>query len=161
MAKRKIRFERDVFIRKSNGEEIDAVVEIQETNKHQGFEMVWLGTLLSTLDIIGNKPLKVATYLIRKRNRLDNTVIATAKEIAYQLNISELTVKKTLKMLREAGFIVMIRRGVYRINPNVVWRGYKDKKEAIVILFQNERLKDTERLKDYEVAENEKVDVNP
>ena len=66
------------------GEEITATVEAVEPERKFGWEAVWLGMLLDTLDVITNKGFKVAKYLLSKRIRSENLVVATAKKIAKE-----------------------------------------------------------------------------
>jgi len=123
------------------GEEVIATVEIVNGDRKFGWEAVWLGTLLETLEIITNKGFKVAKFLLSERIRGENVVIATIPFIAQKTGLSEKTVRTIMKKLIEANFITRIQRGVYRVNPAVIWRGNESKRQAILIKFQNETSK--------------------
>jgi len=135
------------FINAETGEEVIATVEVVETDRRFGWEAVWLNTLLETLDLISNKSFKVAKFLLEERTRGENLIIATIPEIAKKVGVSETTVKRTIKKLIEAKFIVKIQKGVYRLNPAIIWRGYEDKRQAILIKFQSEKLKEEAKKK--------------
>jgi DNA-binding transcriptional regulator YhcF (GntR family) len=121
------------------GEEITATVEAVEPERKFGWEAVWLGMLLDTLDVITNKGFKVAKYLLSKRIRSENLVVATAKKIAKETGVSESTVKRVMKHLIAANFIVQVQKGVYRVNPAIIWRGSESKRQAILIVFEKEK----------------------
>jgi predicted transcriptional regulator len=141
MAKRKIVGMKE-FIDSETGEVVIATVEVVNGERKFGWEAVWLGTLLETIEIITNKGFKVAKYLLEKRLRNENIVIATVSQIAEATNLSEKTVRTIIKKLIDANFITRIQKGVYRINPAVIWRGYEDKRQAILIKFKNEKAKE-------------------
>lgn len=130
------------YIDPETGEELEATVEIVNGDRKFGWEAVWLGTLLETLEIITNKGFKVAKYLMEKRLRNENLVIATIPKIAKETKLSEKTVRTVIRKLIEANFITRIQKGVYRVNPAVIWRGYEDKRQAILIKFQNEKIEE-------------------
>lgn len=127
------------------GEEIIATVEVVNGERKFGWEAVWLGTLLETLEIISSKGFKVAKFLLEKRIRSENLVVATVPEIAKETGLSQSTVKRIIKKLLDANFISRVQRGVYRINPAVIWRGNESKRQAILIKFQNENQKNKKR----------------
>ena len=124
------------------GEELIATVEVVKGDRKFGWEAIWLGTLLETIEIITNKGFKVAKYLLAKRLREENIVIGTIPQIAKETGLSEKTVRNIIKKLIEANFITRIQKGVYRVNPAVIWRGSETKRQAILIKFQNESFKD-------------------
>ena len=124
-----------------SGEELVATVEVVEGERKFGWEAVWLGTLLETLEIITNKGFKVAKFLLEKRIRSENLIVASTSEIAKETGLSVSTVKRIIRKLIEANFLIRVKKGVYRVNPAVVWRGYEDKRQAILIKFQNEQTK--------------------
>jgi len=124
------------------GEELTATVEVVNGDRKFGWEAVWLGTLLETLEIITNKGFKVAKYLLEKRIKGENIVIATIPAIAKETGLSEKTVRTVIKKLLEANFITRVQKGVYRVNPAVIWRGKEIKRQAILIKFQDEKSKE-------------------
>lgn len=123
----------------STGEVIRATVEVVNGDRKFGWEAVWLGTLLETLDLITNKAFKVAKFLLEERIRGENLVVATVPEIAKKTGLSQSTVKRVIKKLLEANFITRVQKGVYRVNPAVIWRGNEAHRQAILIKFQAEQ----------------------
>ena len=138
------------------GEELTATVEVVKGDRKFGWEAVWLGTLLETLEIITNKGFKVAKFLLEQRIRGENIVVATIPNIAKKTGLSEKTVRTVIKKLIEANFITRVQRGVYRVNPAVIWRGYEDKRQAILIKFQDEQSKTTKRKTNKKQRKNKK-----
>jgi len=124
------------------GERIIATVEVVSGDRKFGWEAVWLGTLLETLEIITNKGFRVAKFLLSERIRGENIIIATIPEIAKKTGLSEKTVRNIIKKLLQANFITRVQKGVYRINPAIIWRGNENKRQAILIKFQNEKAKE-------------------
>ena len=129
------------------GEELTATVEIVKGDRKFGWEAIWLGTLLETLEIITNKGFKVAKFLLEQRIRSENIVVATISDIAKKTGLSEKTVRTVIQKLIEANFITRVQRGVYRINPAVIWRGNETKRQAILIKFHNEQSEITKKRK--------------
>jgi predicted transcriptional regulator len=123
------------------GEELLATVEVVSGDRKYGWEAVWLSTLLETLEIISNKAFKVAKFLLEQRIRGENLIVATIPEIAKKTGLSESTVKRVIKKLLEANFIIRVQRGVYRLNPAIIWRGNEAKRRAILIKFDYEKSK--------------------
>jgi len=123
------------------GEEVLATVEVVNGNRKFGWEAIWLGTLLETLEIITNKGFRVAKFLLSERIRTENVVIATIPYIAEKTGLSEKTVRTVMRKLLAANFITRVQRGVYRVNPAVIWRGKESHRQAILIKFQNENAK--------------------
>jgi len=130
------------------GEVITVTVESVETDRRFGWEAVWLSTLLESLELISNKAFKVARYLLEKRIKSENLIIASANDIAKELKVSEKTVRMVIKRLIECNFLIRVKRGVYRVNPAVIWRGYEDKRQAILIQFQAEQQKHKKKEKE-------------
>jgi len=153
------------------GEEITAVVEVVKGDRRYGWEAVWLSTLLETLELISNKAFKVAKFLLNERVKSENLIIATVEEIAKKTGVSETTVKRVIKKLLDANFITRVKRGVYRVNPAIIWRGYEDKRQAILIKFHDEQSKNKRKKKEKGNKSNkkkgetasvpEKIDLDP
>lgn len=116
--------------------EVRYVQEIDVKCTDKGFEKVWLGALLSTLDILGNKKLKVVKALLEKKSRSDNTVtIKRQADLAKELGVSKQTVTDTFKALRDVNFIRQVVPGHYILNPSVIWRGSAGGRHAVMMKF--------------------------
>lgn len=120
----------------TNEERFVQEIDIKITDK--GFDKIWLGMMLSVLDIIGSKKITVMKYLLEKRNRTDNTIIVTQDKIAEETGISKKTVNATIVELRKAELVTQIIKGMYRINPAIVWRGSHLGRMAIMAKFSAE-----------------------
>lgn len=109
------------------------VVSIEERDAN--FHKIWLGHIVQALDLIGNKKIKVVNYIMENLNS-DNLFIKTQRDVADNLNISYRTVALTFKTLQEADFIKQPKRGIYQINPNVIFKGGKEKRLNILLQYQ-------------------------
>lgn len=128
----------DTWINKRTGEVVEAITTVSDVTD-RNFDKVWLGILLSALDIIGNRKMKVVRYLLENRSRTENTVTATQRLIADKTGVSIRTVNDTIRALREAGVLTQIIPSHYRINPSVVWRGSHHGRMAVMARFRDER----------------------
>jgi predicted transcriptional regulator len=127
------------YIDPETGEEVIATVEVVNGNRKYGWEAIWLSTLLETLEVITNKGFKVVKFLLSERIRNENLVVATIRQIAKATGLSEKTVRIIIKKLLDANFITRVQKGVYRVNPAVIWRGNEANRQAILIKFGNEK----------------------
>lgn len=111
------------------------VQSIRGTDK--GFTKVWLADFMAKLNLIGNKKLKVAFWLVEHANR-DNYIIYSQREIAKKMNTTEKskiglsTISETMKELQKADFIRKVGQ-VYMLNPAVLSKTYSaDARQAIL-----------------------------
>ena len=131
------------YINKSTGE-----VEEFEVCKIEGrdfnFHKLWLHHILDTIDLIGNKKVKLAFWIIENLNR-DNQLIATQRKIRKGFNDSRIreedkismeTVSATMRELMEADFLRKISGGVYAVNPNVLFKGGKEDRLNVLLKYR-------------------------
>lgn len=118
--------------------EIVSLGVIQVEERDFNFEKIWLGHIVQSLDIIGNKKMKVITHIMQNRNR-DNIFIGTYRELEKKLNISFPTIAETFKILQDSDFLVMVQQGVYRLNPNIIFKGTINNRMDILIRYQKEK----------------------
>jgi DNA-binding transcriptional regulator YhcF (GntR family) len=71
-------------------------------------------------------------YLISKRERSNNAVIKTTRELATETGISRNTILQTLKILEGHG-IIWRKTGVIFISPNVIFRGSHQKRMKVIL----------------------------
>ncbi|KKB33698.1 hypothetical protein QY97_03083 [Bacillus thermotolerans] len=109
------------------------VTDIEERDAN--FHKMWLGHVLESLDMIGNQKIRVAMFIMNNVNS-DNEFIMTYRIIAEKTGISLQTVSETMKALQESDFIKKIRNGYYRINPDVMFKGGKNKRMEILIRYR-------------------------
>ena len=134
----KISTDIDTWVNQRTGEAVQAITTVSGATD-KGFDKVWLGMILSVLELFGSKRIDVVKYILENRNRSDNTVVFTQKELAKKSKTSYQTVNHTIKILKEANFLTQIVPGYYRINPAVIWRGSHFNRMAIMAKFSEEK----------------------
>ena len=103
--------------------------EIEERDFN--FHKIWFKNFLYTLDLIGNKKTKVAYWIIDNLNK-ENMLIATFRKIVNETGCSLWTVTKTMATLQEADFLRRVQAGVYVVNPDIVFKGSKNARIAML-----------------------------
>lgn len=124
------------LIDSETGEIIEAQT-IVKTAGDAGFHKVWLHHILEAVDEVGNAKMRVLMWLLTKANS-QNQVLATYKEISEATGASVRTVAALMAALRSANVITETRRCVWRLNPDVVFRGDHNKRMAVLIKYQDE-----------------------
>lgn len=109
-----------------------------DENVDVDWDKIWLGTVMEALEQVGNKKMKVASYILNKRDKNTNFVISTQREIAEACGVSLQTVSSTLKALEEADLIVG-KSGVYQVNPDRIARGKHNKRMAILRIYNQNK----------------------
>lgn len=121
------------YLDQSTGELVDMnVVRMEDTDFN--FEKIWLGHILQALDCMGSKKIKVVTWLLDNKN-FENTIIATQRDISIQCQVSLPIVTETLKILQKGDILKMKQNGVYMLNPNVIFKGDKNKRLNILLMY--------------------------
>lgn len=90
--------------------------------------------------------LQVLLFIIEHMNKM-NALVCSYKVLQEQLGLSQATVARSVKYLKDNGFIAIYKSGssnVYVINPDLVWTSYGDKVEyckfpAMVMLSASEQ----------------------
>lgn len=109
------------FINPRTGE----IEEFQVTSMEDrdfNFTKVWLDSVLSTLNLLGNAKTKVAYHIIDNLN-YDNQYIGSQRVMAERCGVSVKTVTETIRILLESDFLRTTAAAVYSINPNVLYKG--------------------------------------
>lgn len=109
------------YVNQVTGEVEDFQV-IQMEDRDFNFHKLWLGHIVSSLDMIGNEKIKVLTYMMETANA-DNMIINTQRNIAHEVGVSIPTVNATIKALISSNLIRMVQQGVYILNPDVLFKG--------------------------------------
>jgi DNA-binding Lrp family transcriptional regulator len=81
--------------------------------------------------------MRVLMWLLAKANS-QNQVIATYREIAAATGVSVRTVAALMGKLRDANVIAETRRSMWRLNPDVVFKGDHNKRMAVLIQYRDE-----------------------
>ncbi len=110
------------------------IINIEERDAN--FHKIWLGHILSSIDLIGNAKTKLAFWILDNMDS-QNQFIGTHRKIAEKVGMSTKTVTETLKILIDADFLQKIQNGVYRINPNILWKGGKHDRMNVLIEYKN------------------------
>jgi hypothetical protein len=128
---------RETFIKQETGELVQMnVIEVEERDCN--FHKLWLGHIIQTLDIIGNKKVKVVNYIMDNISK-ENIFIKTQRGLVETLGVSMQTINETLKALQENDFLTMLQNGVYRVNPEVIFKGGYNDRLDILLRYRNER----------------------
>lgn len=110
------------------------VTDIEERDAN--FHKLWLGHLLETLDMIGNKKIKVAMFIMNDLNS-ENQFIGTHRYIAEKTGVSLPTVTETMSVLQESNFLIKVRNGFYRVNPDILFKGGKQNRLNVLYRYTN------------------------
>lgn len=124
------------WVNTDTGEIIEAQT-IVKTAGDAGFHKIWLHHILEAVDEVGNAKMRVLMWLLTKANS-KNQVLATHKEMAEACGCTTKTVQGLLRALKAADVITETRRSVWRLNPDVVFKGDHNKRMAVLIKYQDE-----------------------
>jgi DNA-binding transcriptional regulator YhcF (GntR family) len=108
------------------------VIRIEDADFN--FDKFWVSQLLTAIDEFGNQKIKLLMYLIQNRERSNNAIIKTVRELEAATGISKDTISKTLKILERHG-IVKRKTGVIFVSPSVVFRGSHSNRRRILIEY--------------------------
>lgn len=120
--------------------EVETMQVISIEARDFNFHKIWLKNILSTFDLIGNKKVKLAMWIIDHLDS-ENKLIGTQRVIADQAGCSLFTVNGTMKALQEANFLQKINSGAYRINPDIIFKGSKTDRMNVLFEYRKEASK--------------------
>lgn len=98
------------------------------------FKKVWINTLLTGLDDLTNKKMKVAFYVLQSASKTNNRFIGTYESIQKDIGVSYTVVAQSMKLLIDNDILKREQNGVYTINPKCLW--YGDSKSRQFALFE-------------------------
>lgn len=101
-----------------------------------GFEKLWLGHILETIEEVGNVKVKVLFWLLKNRDQ-NNLVRGTVRQIAEQLGVSKTTVSALMTALRKADVIRLEYGGRWMLNPGVIFKGAHTKRMNVLIRYKS------------------------
>lgn len=126
---------RENYINQNTGEIKEMqIINIEERDAN--FHKIWLGHILSSIDLIGNAKTKLAFWILDNMDS-QNQLIGTHRKIAEKTGMSTKTVTETIKILIDADFLQKVQNGVYRINPEVIWKGGKNDRLNVLIQYHD------------------------
>lgn len=105
-------------------------------SKH--FWKVWLSDLLNTLGLINNsKQLDVVLYVLENTQQSNNLYIGTIRKTAEETGISYRTVATIFKKMQDVDMIRKQQSGVYKVKPTLLMKGDDNKKQRLIIEYEN------------------------
>lgn len=140
------------------GELIEAATFIDE-RRDFNFKKIWVGAIIERLDIIGTKRTKILFHLFDMADS-QNLIVASYRDLAEATGTSLETVRVTMNALQDGNILVMVKRGVYRLNPDVVFRGKNPARMAVLTQYRKEQTPPKE-LSDEEKLENLEKTMKP
>ena len=127
---------KETYINQETGDIKEMVVVDKYVEQDFNFHKIWLSDLLSIIEIIGTKKLKIIKHILNKMNTKDNTVYFTQRGLSKELGLSLQTVNNTIKILVESNFMRKIQTGVYQINPDIIIKGSTGKRVNLLIQYK-------------------------
>ena len=109
------------------------------------FHKIWLKHILETIDLIGNTKTKLAFWIIDHIN-YENVLVYTYKRIHEETKISIDTIRVTMKILLESGFLRRINQGAYKVNPDYIFKG--NHANRMNVLIQYSKITDSSKAND-------------
>ncbi|EKA5862861.1 replication/maintenance protein RepL [Vibrio alginolyticus] len=132
---KKVVIKREEYINKKTGElEVFDVIKQESTDFN--FNKVWLGLLMQSIDAVGNKKMQVLRWLMENKNS-NNEILGTQQEISNLIGVSKPIVSQTIKALKEIDAIRQPRSGTLMLNPDLIFKGRKEKRMKILLDYRS------------------------
>lgn len=96
--------------------------------------MIFQDILKKAIKELKNDELKIFNYMLGIMD-FENWINVSQKEIARETGFDERRVRRSIKGLKDKGYIEIIKKGrenYYRINPQIAWKG--DEKSHLKVL---------------------------
>jgi len=123
------------YINQDTGEIVEMnVTEIEERDAN--FHKVWLGHVIQSLDLIGNKKIHILTFIMDNLNK-ENQFLYTYSMIEKETGISRRTIADTMTALQESDFLKKVKNGHYEVNPDQIFKGGKKSRMDILLRYKN------------------------
>lgn len=129
----------ETYINKSTGE-IQEMQVINVEDRDFNFHKVWLNHIITSLDLIGNKKIKLAFWIIEHLNK-ENQLIMTYRQISEESKVSLDTVRVTMSALLKSNFLVRINQGAYQVNPDVIFKGSRNGRMNVLCQYSTTKQK--------------------
>lgn len=113
----------------------------QITKRVYGTKNFWKCYLIDFLQVLGildSKQCDVFIYIVENTNQANNVFLGTYKKIAKDVGVSEMTISKIMRKLKEHGFIKMVQNGAYIVNPNILMKGNDTKRQILLSYYESE-----------------------
>lgn len=148
--KNKLDFNVKKFVDLETGEVIETNT-ISSQNSDYDFKKIWIKNYLNTIDVISNKKIKVANWLVENID-YKNEIYFTFDSLAQKLEMSRTTIFDTITILLEQNFLVKKQLGVYQLNPEIVFKGNHNQRMYILNEFNKTKKEEIDKstiLKNY------------
>jgi DNA-binding transcriptional regulator YhcF (GntR family) len=114
---------------------VDVSLNLTSNETDFGFHKTWLQDLTNLLLLIGGQKVKVLNHILLSMDR-ENTFIGTVRGMSEKLNLSVETVTKSIKILKDSGYLKMLQNGIYMVNPDLIIRGGSTKRQIVKAKFE-------------------------
>lgn len=114
---------------------------IEKTAGDANFHKVWMHHILELVDEVGNQKMRVLLWMLSKADS-QNQVLASYSEIAESVGCSRRTVATLMVKLQDANVVTMARRSLWRLNPDVIFKGTGEQRMNVLIKYRDERQAD-------------------
>lgn len=114
------------------GEVIEAEQIIKRVYGQRQFWKLYLMDFLKVLDLFESKQLDVLIYILEHTQPSNNAFIGTIAKISKDCGVSMDTVKRSIRKLKDAGFLLKVQNGVYVVSPDVMMKGSDGKKRLLL-----------------------------
>ncbi len=113
----------------------------QITKRVYGTKNFWKCYLIDFLQVLGildSKQCDVFIYIVENTNPTNNVFLGTYKKIARDVGVTEATISKIMKKLKDHNFVKMIQNGAYLVNPNVLMKGNDTKRQILLSYYESD-----------------------
>lgn len=113
----------------------------QITKRIYGTKNFWKCYLIDFLQVLGildSKQCDVFIYIVENTHQANNLFIGTYKKIAKDVGVSEPTIARIMKKLKEHNFIKMVQSGTYLVNPNILMKGNDTKRQILLSYYESD-----------------------
>lgn len=128
------------FLASEDGElkQIDEIEVFKRYHGEKQFWKIWLTDFLVALDLINNsKQMDVVFHILENTSASNNTYIGTYRKTAQDAKVSYQTVAIIFQKMIDAKIITKVQNGVYKVNPQLVMKGDRQKQKRLVIQYQD------------------------
>ncbi len=116
------------------GEPEEVNVLVKQVSRND-FMICYLTAIVSLIDNLGNKKMKVVKYILQNMDKSTNKLTETTTEIAKGAGVSRVVVSETLKVLENANFIAR-KTGVVMLSPKIAHKGSAVKEQMLLTKFK-------------------------
>lgn len=118
------------------------LIEVDQITKRAlGQKQFWKVYLMDFLQVLGGfeyKQLDVLIYILEHTEAANNTFIGTYRSLERDVGVCYDTVRRTMRLLQDKGFMTKIANGVYQISPTIMLKGSEHKKSLLLNYYADE-----------------------